>query len=290
MFLQPRTLHEAVELFAAHGGMLVAGGTDVFPALVERPPPETVIDLSRVADLKGIRLDGEHVRLGGGATWSEVIAADLPRAFDGLKAAAREIGSIQIQNRGTLAGNLCNASPAADGVPPLLALDAAVELTSVSGTRRLPLADFILGNRRTALQPGELLAAALVPRSWEDAGSAFVKLGARRYLVISIVMVAATIARSRDGSVRAARIAVGAASAVARRLLSLESRLIGAPAAIRLSSLIAADDLAALSPIDDVRGSAAYRIEAARELVGRALDLAGSHCRCLTHGRAPHSS
>jgi CO/xanthine dehydrogenase FAD-binding subunit len=89
-------------------------------------------------------------------------------------------------------------------------------------------------------------------------------------------MVAATIARSRDGSVRAARIAVGAASAVARRLLSLESRLIGAPAAIRLSSLIAADDLAALSPIDDVRGSAAYRIEAARELVGRALDLAGA--------------
>jgi len=274
MFLQPRSLQEAVELFAAHGGMLVAGGTDVFPALVERPPPETLIDLSHVADLKGIRLDGEHFRLGGGATWSEIIAAKLPRAFDGLKAAAREIGSIQIQNRGTLAGNLCNASPAADGVPPLLALDAEVELTSVGGTRRLPLADFILGNRRTALQRGEILAAVLVPRSWEDAGSVFLKLGARRYLVISIVMVAATIARSRDGSVRAARVAVGAASPVARRLLSLETRLTGASAPVRLSSLVVADDLAALSPIDDVRGSAAYRMEAARELVGRALDAA----------------
>jgi CO/xanthine dehydrogenase FAD-binding subunit len=276
MFLQPRTLQEAVELFAAHGGTLIAGGTDVFPALVERPPPETVIDLSRVADLKGIGIDGEHFRLGGGVTWSEIIAEELPRAFDGLKAAAREIGSIQIQNRGTLAGNLCNASPAADGVPPLLALDAEVELARLGGARRLSLAEFILGNRRTALQPGELLAAVLVPRRWEDAGSAFVKLGARRYLVISIVMVAATIARSRDGSVRAARVAVGAASAVARRLLSLESRLLGASPAIRLSSLVALDDLAALSPIDDVRGSAAYRIDAAKELVGRALDLAGA--------------
>ena len=276
MFLQPRTLQEAVELFAAHGGTLIAGGTDVFPALVERPPPETVIDLSRVADPKGIGIDGEHFRLGGGVTWSEIIAEELPRAFDGLKAAAREIGSIQIQNRGTLAGNLCNASPAADGVPPLLALDAEVELARLGGARRLSLAEFILGNRRTALQPGELLAAVLVPRRWEDAGSAFVKLGARRYLVISIVMVAATIARSRDGSVRAARVAVGAASAVARRLLSLESRLLGASPAIRLSSLVALDDLAALSPIDDVRGSAAYRIDAAKELVGRALDLAGA--------------
>jgi CO/xanthine dehydrogenase FAD-binding subunit len=207
-------------------------------------------------------------------TWSELIAADLPPVFGGLKAAAREVGSIQIQNRGTLAGNLCNASPAADGVPPLLALDAAVELTSTGGIRQLDLADFILGNRKTALRPGEILSAVLVPSVWNDAGSAFLKLGARRYLVISIVMVAATIARSLDGSVRAARVAVGSASAVARRLTVLEDRLVGVSAATRLSSLVAADDLAALTPIDDVRGSAAYRIEAAQELVGRAIDLA----------------
>ena len=274
MFLQPRTLQEAVELFAAHGGMLVAGGTDVFPAQGERPPPETVIDLSRVADLKGIRVAGDHVRIAGGVTWSELIAADLPRAFDGLKAASREVGSIQIQNRGTIAGNLCNASPAADGVPPLLALDAAVELTSGNGVRRLQLADFILGNRRTALRRGEILSAVLIPRALADAGSAFLKLGARRYQVISIVMVAAIIARRPDGAVRAARVAVGAASAVARRLRELEDRLVGACPATRLSSLIAADDLAGLAPIDDVRGSAAYRVEAARELVGRAVDLA----------------
>jgi CO/xanthine dehydrogenase FAD-binding subunit len=274
MFHQPRTLQEAVALLAAQGGTLVAGGTDVFPAQVERPPPATVIDLSRVADLKGIRIAGDHIRIAGGVTWSELIAADLPPVFAGLKAAAREVGSIQIQNRGTLAGNLCNASPAADGVPPLLALDAAVELTSTGGTRQLVLADFIMGNRRTALRPGEILSAVLVPSVWNDAASAFLKLGARRYLVISIVMAAATIARNPDGSVRAARVAVGSASAVARRLTGLEDRLVGASAATPLSSLIAADDLAALTPIDDVRGSADYRIEAARELVGRAIDLA----------------
>lgn len=274
MFLQPRTLQEAVELLATHGGTLVAGGTDVFPALVERPPPACLIDLSHVADLRGISVASDHVRISGGTTWTEIIKASLPPAFDGLKAAAREIGSVQIQNRGTIAGNLCNASPAADGVPPLLALDAAVELTSQSGTRCLGLADFILGNRKTALQPGEILSAVLVPRAWDDAGSAFQKLGTRRYLVISIVMVGATIARRRDGSVRAARVAVGATSEVARRLPALESRLIGASASTRLSSLIAADDLALLSPIDDVRATAIYRLAAARELVGRTIDLA----------------
>lgn len=274
MFLQPRTLQEAVEVLATHGGTLVAGGTDVFPALVDRPPPACLIDLSQVADLKGIRLADDHVHIGGGTTWTEIIEAELPPCFDGLKAAAREVGSVQIQNRGTVAGNLCNASPAADGVPPLLALDAAVELTSRNGTRCLGLADFILGNRRTALQPGEILSAVLVPRAWDNAGSAFHKLGGRRYLVISIVMVAATIARRRDGSVRAARVAVGAASEVARRLPALEGRLIGASASTRLSSLIAAGDLAVLSPIDDVRASAAYRLTAARELVGRTIDLA----------------
>jgi CO/xanthine dehydrogenase FAD-binding subunit len=113
-----------------------------------------------------------------------------------------------------------------------------------------------------------------VPRAWDNAGSAFQKLGSRRYLVISIIMVAATIARGRDGSVSAARVAVGAASVVARRLSALEDRLIGASASTRLSSLIAADDLAVLSPIDDVRASAAYRLAAARELVGRTIDSA----------------
>src|SRR6185312_12387938 len=107
-----------------------------------------VVDLSALATLRGIRFERDHIRIGGRTTWTDIIRADLPPAFAGLQAAAREVGSVQIQNSGTIAGNLCNASPAADGVPPLVAFDAEVELISQRGTRRLPLAQFITGNRR----------------------------------------------------------------------------------------------------------------------------------------------
>ena len=153
------------------------------------------------------------------------MAAPLPGGFDALKAAAREVGSVQIQNRGTVAGNLCNASPAADSVPPLLALDAGVELTSPRGARLMPLADFILGNRRPS-GADEILTAILVPRTI-DGPSAFLKLGARRYLVISIAMVAAALERDGDGAIAEARIAVGSCSAVAQRLPAARARLIG---------------------------------------------------------------
>ena len=143
------------------------------------------------------------------------------------KAAAREIGSVQIQNRGTVAGNLCNASPAADGVPPLLALDAEVELFSLSGVRRMPLAQFITGNRKTMRRSGEILAAVLIPRNIEAAASAFLKLGARKYLVISISMVAVVLQRDSASRVSEARIAVGSCSATARRLNELEKELVG---------------------------------------------------------------
>ena len=171
----------------------------------------------------------EGWRLGATTTWAELIEAPLPPLFDGLKQAAREVGGRQIQNAGTVAGNLCNASPAADGVPPLLALDAEVELAGRAGTRRLPLAAFITGNRRTVLAPGELLVAIHVPKPAHDARSAFLKLGARRYLVISIAMAAATL-EIEDGRVADAR---ASPSAPARRWRSACRRskraLAGAP-------------------------------------------------------------
>jgi len=176
-----------------------------------------------------------------------------------------------------VAGNLCNASPAADSVPPLLALDAEVELFSPAGVRRMPLASFIVGNRKTLRRPDEILSQILVPRTIENAASTFLKLGARRYLVISIVMVAAVIERDAKGRVCEARVSVGSCSAVARRLTELERALIGAPAAIGLGSLATAQHLKHLSPIDDVRATAAYRRDAALRLVQRALDAcAGS--------------
>jgi len=167
MYLRPRTLRDAVEALAAPEVGILAGGTDFYPALGERRVSGTVLDLTAIPELRGIETGPERIRIGAATTWTEVIRAPLPRAVDALKAAAREVGSVQIQNRATVAGNLCNASPAADGVPPLLALDAEVELLSARGERRVPLASFITGNRKTVREAGEIVTAILLPRTIE---------------------------------------------------------------------------------------------------------------------------
>jgi len=251
---------------------ILAGGTDVFPALGERPLAGPVLDLSALEEIKSVSFSQQHVLLGARTTWSELLAAPLPRGFDGLKAAAREIGSVQIQNAATIAGNLCNASPAADGVAALMALDAEVVLAARAGSRTLPLTEFILGNRKTARRPEELLTCIRVPRRLENAASTFLKLGARRYLVISIVMVAANLVLNPDGTIREALLCVGSCSPVALRLAELESALTGKPARPGMRRHVQPEHLARLSPIDDIRATAAYRRDAARTLVERALE------------------
>jgi len=270
MFARPPALEEALALLADGRWRLLAGGTDFYPGLGSRPVRENILDLSAISALRGIAREEGGLRIGARTTWTDIARADLPPAFDALKLAAREVGAAQIQNTGTVAGNLCNASPAADGVPPLLALDSEVELRSLSGTRRLPLSSFILGNRRTALAPDELMTAVLVPAAAARGRSTFIKLGARRYLVISIAMVAARIV-VEDGIVSAAAISVGACSEVATRLSALEADLEGMPADASLGRRVEKRHLEGLSPIDDVRASAGYRREAAREIVSRAL-------------------
>ena len=267
-YLRPVSLEEALQALARPWTVL-AGGTDFYPARVGRAIDENVLDISAIAALRGIAEGPAGWRLGATTTWSELLETPLPPLFDGLKQAAREIGGRQIQNAGTVAGNLCNASPAADGVPPLLALDAEVELAGRAGTRRLPLSAFLTGNRRTVLAPGELLIAIHLPRAAHEARSAFLKLGARRYLVISIAMAAATV--ELDGRrVAAARVAVGACSAVAQRLPGLEAALAGVPID-RLAERVDTAHLAPLTAIDDVRGSAAYRTDAVVTLLRRLL-------------------
>lgn len=242
-YWRPRELGAALDILAGEGAQPIAGGTDIMPARANAAAWDgaadgALLDLSALASLRGIAREGEHWRIGAGTTWAELRDAALPPGFRALQEAARQVGGRQVQARGTLGGNLCNASPAADGVPPLLVLDAAVELASPSGVRRLLLSDFILGNRRTALGRGELLTAVHVPAERATVPSVFLKLGARSHLVISICMVAA----DAEG-----RVAVGACSEVAR--------LMGD---------------APLSPITDVRAPAAYRHAAAAELVARA--------------------
>ena len=278
-YLRPQTLDEALALRAeaAAGSLMpLAGGTDVYPVRTHKlawfePDHRDILDLGAVSELGGIDRRPDGTRIGATATWSAIADATLPPAFHALKQASRQVGGVQIQNRGTIGGNLCNASPAADGVPPLLALDAEVELASLRGRRRLPLSAFVLGNRRTALAPDEILVAIHVPAQPQTARSTFLKLGARAYLVISIASAAAVIATDAAGTITSVRIAVGACSAAPQRLPALEARLVGRAATPALADSVTADDLAALAPIDDVRASAAYRRDAALVLVRRAL-------------------
>jgi CO/xanthine dehydrogenase FAD-binding subunit len=271
MYFRPESLGSAVEFLAEHGGVVMAGGTDLFPAHVGKLLPQSILDVTRVPELRRIAIATDHIRFGGAVRWSEIMRCKLPPAFDGLKAAAREVGSAQIQNRGTIAGNLCNASPAADGIPPLLALDADVELASRRGIRTMKLEDFLTGYRSTAKAPDEILSAVIVRGDWTRAHSAFLKLGARRYLVISIVMAAALIEISRNGVIETVRLALGAASPVALRLRALEDALRGRPVKALPLFEVTQSHLVPLSPIDDVRATASYRLAAAGELAKRTL-------------------
>jgi CO/xanthine dehydrogenase FAD-binding subunit len=273
-YAKPRTLDEALALLGEARWRILAGGTDFYPALGNKPPSENVLDINGLAELRGVSETASHVIIGARATWTELIRHPLPPAFDALKQAAKEVGSAQIQNMASLAGNLCNASPAADGVPALLVLDAEVELTSLGGKRALALGGFILGNRKTALRPDEMVTAIRVPKASTDGASAFEKLGARRYLVISIAMAAARVVLGPDGIVERAAIAVGSCSAVAQRLPGLEAALVRLKRGGEIADAVQAAGFHELAPIDDVRGSADYRRAAAREIVLRALSRA----------------
>lgn len=267
-YARPATLAEAGELLGQGGWRVLAGGTDLYPGAEARLGGR-VLDLTGLPELSGIET-GQGLRIGAATTWAAIAGAELPAACRALQQAARQVGGRQVQNAGTIGGNLCNASPAADGVPPLLALGTEVELVSARGQRRLPLQQFILGPRRTALGSDEILAAVLIPEAALCGRSAFMKLGARTHLVISIAMVAARVV-VEGGRVCEAAIAVGSCSPVAVRLQAVEAALVGVAADEVVDRVSAADVQAALSPIDDVRATAGYRREAAVELVRRAL-------------------
>jgi CO/xanthine dehydrogenase FAD-binding subunit len=274
-YLRPDRLADALMALRRGPLAVIAGGTDFYPARVERVADEDVLDISGLGELRRIKAMPRYVRIGAGVTWSDLLRAELPRSFDGLKLAAREIGGIQIQNAGTIVGNICNASPAADSLPNLLALDAEVELASLDGQRRLPVGEFVTGNRRTVRRPDELATALLIPNLGAETRSDFLKLGGRKYLVISIVMVAAVLELA-GRRIERARIAVGACSEVARRLPALEAALAGQPLDGALGQTVRAEHLATLSPIDDLRASAAYRGKAALVLLRRCLNRLGA--------------
>ncbi|MGO4908258.1 xanthine dehydrogenase family protein subunit M [Pseudorhodobacter sp. W20_MBD10_FR17] len=267
-YLRPSTLDAALQALRANPSRLLAGGTDIYPATQSATLMGAVMDLMSLPALSGISQTAAGVRIGACTTWTSIAQAKLSPALRALQQAATQVGGGQIQNVGTIGGNLCNASPAADGIPPLLAVDAVVELASATGTRQLALTDFILGPRKTARRPDEILTAILIPNSALAGQSQFLKLGARAYLVISIAMVATRLT-AENGQITSAALAVGACSATAQRLGAVEAALIGQP--LNAPTISADAVAAALSPMDDLRATAAYRRHAATELLRRAI-------------------
>ena len=274
---RPDSLDAALGLLAQGEWTVIAGGTDVYPMATDAHAwggegPRRLLDVTDIGEMRGIETRPNGHRIGGRVTWSDIVRADLPDYFDGLRLAAREVGGVQIQNRGTVAGNICNASPAADGVPPLLSLDAIVDIAGADGTRQLPLAQFIEGNRRTALKSGELVTGLFIPKRDSSSRATFLKLGARRYLVISIAMVAVTLDLYDAETIQDARVAVGACSEVACRLPGVEDALKGKSMTADLARVLTSEMFEVLSPIDDIRANAVYRRKAAETIVRRALD------------------
>jgi CO/xanthine dehydrogenase FAD-binding subunit len=252
--LTPRSLVEALELRAAYPGALpIQGGTDVMVAFnFDRARPEVVLNLNEVAELRGWSREDGELRLGSGLTYSEAMEGELGSALPALAEASRTVGSPQIRNRGTLGGNLGTASPAGDALPPLVIEGAEVECVSVRGSRRLPLVEFVTGVKRSALAQDELIAAVRLRPS--GAPQTFMKIGPRNAMVIAVC----SLALSAGDELRAS---FGSASP--------RPVLVTAPLgeADTFAELVAA----AASPIDDVRGSAAYRRHALRVLTERAL-------------------
>jgi carbon-monoxide dehydrogenase medium subunit len=271
---QPHTLAEVLGLLAELAGRarLVAGGTDLVVELSRGiRPTETLIDISRVEELRYIRAEAGGVAIGALATHNDVVDSTLCReTLRPLAQACWEVGAPQLRTRATVAGNLVTASPANDTITPLVALGAEVVLTSIRGKRTMPLSAFHLGVRRTALAADELLQEIRVPAMAPEARGRFVKLGLRRAQAISVVH--ATLVLGFEGAVvRSARIALGSVAPTIVRVESAEAAIIGRvldDVAIRDAGRLAA---AAIAPIDDVRGSAAYRRATVENLVASAL-------------------
>lgn len=260
--MTPRSLDEALRLKAAHPAACpIAGGTDVLVDLnFDRARPDHILNLNEVAELRGWSRVNGTVRLGSGLTFTEAMRAPLAETFPALAEASRTVGSPQIRNRATIGGNLGTASPAGDALPPFLIEGAKVEVASVRGTRVLALADFLLGPKKNALEEDELILAVRLQPS--GAPQTFMKVGPRNAMVIAVVSLALLADRERD-ELRAAYGSAGPVVGLVRAPLS-ERR--------EFAERVAAD----AAPIDDVRGTAAYRRHALRVLAERALE------RCLT--------
>lgn len=268
-YARPRSLDEALALRAAHPDwMVLAGGTDLMVNANHKPAPAGIVDLWRLGELGFIRVEDAAIVIGAGTTWHEVERHPAIRdRLAPLAHAAREIGALQIQARGTLGGNVGTSSPVGDSLPVLLALDATIEVASARGRRLLPYHGYCTGYRKTQLAADELIVAAHVPLPAAGVRTAWRKIGTRRAQSISKVMGAAALTLDGD-TVVSARVALGAVADRPLRIAAVEQAVAG----LRLGPAADAARAAlrgAITPIDDVRSTADYRRDVAENLVAR---------------------
>jgi CO/xanthine dehydrogenase FAD-binding subunit len=284
--LQTDTWLEALELKAAYPDAVpIAGGTDLMVELnFDRTRPRAILDLTRIPELTEWGPEDSRLRIGAGVTYARLIA-ELGDRLPGLAIASRTVGSPQIRNRGTVGGNLGTSSPAGDGLPPLFASDAEVELASKTGTRRIPVREFITGPKRNCLADDELIAAFHIAPA--DGPQQFAKIGTRNAMVIAVCSLALSISRER----RRVAACIGSAGPVPIRCGEAEQFIAGVLEEHDLWSQRARIPDAALTrfgelvehaarPIDDVRGTARYRHHALGVLGRRTLTWAWEAYRC----------
>lgn len=277
-FRTPATIADALALKADLGtaAAFLAGGTDLGVQLRRRlREPTHLISLGEIPELAAVeRRDGDLV-VGAAVTHRTVEESPLlSERFDALREACRTVGSVQTRNIATLGGNLCNASPAADTPPALLALGASVVLVGPAGERTVALDEFFTGYRTTALGPDELLTAICIPLPGGATGSAFLKAGRRRAMEISIVCAAVRLDLAPNGTIAGAGIGLGSVAPTTVRAAAAEEVLRGAPPEPAVFAAAAEAAAAACDPIDDVRASAGYRRAMVPVMVGRALAIA----------------
>lgn len=283
MYERPTTIAEASQaLLRSTDSHALSGGTDLAVAMRQgKATPETVVDLKLIPELApSIAVTGDVVEISANTVMTDleshhVVHARLP----GLVEAAEVVGSVQIRNRASLAGNLCNASPAADTPPVLMALGASIHIDGVNGPRTTRIGDFFTGYRQTVLQAGEMVTGFSVPAPAARASNSFLKLGVRRAMEISIVCVGVALELEPDNTIASAGIGLGSVAAHTIRASSAEDLLLGARATPAVFARAGEKAASESRPIDDLRASADYRKAMVGVLVERALTTAGDRAR-----------
>jgi len=280
--LSPSTLTEALDLLRRHAGRarLIAGGTDLIPRLrLGENRPAVLINLSRVS-IPGLRREGDWIIVGAGMTHSALARApEIRKHFPALACSCQSIGGRPVRNRGTIGGNLANASPAADTAPALLIYDAELRLLRSEGERCIPISELFTGPGATVLREDEMIVEVCLPLPRPRSGASFIKLGRRQSMAIAVVSVAARLTLDAADCAAEVRLAMGSAAPVPFRAATAEGLLLGAPLEEERIRAAAAAAREAASPISDLRATASYRSRMVEVLARRALYLAWEAAR-----------